>query len=154
MESTPAPDGLGVGDSLQGSGVDYGGKLTWGGADLVAYGYNGYGIGTTGLFFDAASASGAKRASHGYYFQGAYTFRGKLTLAASYGLSRLDLAPGEVDSALVKNNASEVGAVRYKLTDWLSLVAEYTHTDSKSHSGTSQSSDSMAAGSFLFFGAQ
>jgi hypothetical protein len=69
-------------------------------------------------------------------------------------LSRLDLAPGEVDSALVKNNASEVGAVRYKLTDWLSLVAEYTHTGSKLHGGTSTSSDSMAPGSFLFFGAQ
>jgi hypothetical protein len=154
LESNAAADALRVGHSLQVSGVDYGGKLTWGGADLVAYGYNGYGIGTTGLFFDAASATGAKRDSHGYYFQGAYTFRGKLTLAASYGLSRLDLAPGEVDSALVKNNASEVGAVRYKLTDWLSLVAEYTHTGSKSQGGTSTSSDSVAPGSFLFFGAQ
>jgi hypothetical protein len=154
LESNSAAEALQVRHSLQGSGIDYGGKLTIGGADILAYGYNGYGIGTTGLFFDAVTPSGGKRDSHGYYFQGAYTFNGKLTLTGSYGLSHLDLAPGEVNSSLMKDNSSEVGALRFKLTDWLSLVAEYTHTDAKSHGGNSTSSDSVAAGSFLFFGGQ
>jgi hypothetical protein len=75
------------------------------------------------------------------------------TLAASYGLSHLNLAPGEVDPALVKDNSSEVGQVRYKLTDWFTIVGEYTHTVARPHTGPSLNSDSVAGGGFLFFGA-
>jgi hypothetical protein len=151
LQSNAATQALAVGNGVQGTGVDYGGKLTYGGASLVAYGYNGWGLGTTGLFFDAVTPTGVKRGSYGYYIQPTYTFVKKFTVGASYGLSHLSLAPGEVDPGLLDNNASEIGGARYKLTDWVNLVAEYTHTHASAHSGTTDTSDSVAVGSILFF---
>ncbi|HKD84951.1 MAG TPA: hypothetical protein VKB58_09405 [Terriglobales bacterium] len=150
LQSNTPNQALATGSGTQGTGLDYGGKLTFGGASLVAYGYYGWGLGTTGLFFDAVTPTGMKRNSYGYYIQPTYTF-GKLTLGASYGLSHLGLAPGEVNPDLVSNNASEIGGARYKLTDWVNLVAEYTHTRSSAHSGNADTSDSIAVGSILFF---
>ena len=151
LESNSAPQVLPVGSGAQGTGIDYGGKLTYGGAGIVAYGYYGWGLGTTGLFFDAVAPSGLKRNSDGYYFQGTYTFIQKLTFGASYGLSHLALAPGEVNPDLLSNNSSEIGGVRYKLTNWVNLVGEYTHTRSNAYGGQVATSDAIAAGSILFF---
>jgi hypothetical protein len=151
LQSNAPNQALMVGNGVEGTGLDYGGKLTWGGANLVAYGYYGWGLGTTGLFFDAVTPTGQARNSYGYYIQPTYTFAGKFTVGASYGLSHLSLAPGEVNPDLLDNNASEIGGVRYKLTDWVNLVAEYTHTRSSAHSGSSATSDSVAVGSILFF---
>lgn len=151
LQSNAPNQALATGSGTQGTGLDYGGKLTFGGASLVAYGYYGWGLGTTGLFFDAVTPAGLKRNSYGYYIQPTYTFGGKFTIGASYGLSHLGLAPGEVNPDLLNNNASEIGGARYKLTDWVNLVAEYTHTRSSAHSGAADTSDSIAVGSILFF---
>ncbi len=151
LQSDAANQALPVGNGAQGTGLDYGGKVTWRGADLVGYGYYGWGLGTTGLFFDAVTPTGQTRNSYGYYIQPTYTFAGKFTLGASYGLSHLSLAPGEVNSDLLNNNGSEIGGARYKLTNWVNLVGEYTHTRSSSHSGEATTSDSVAVGSILFF---
>ncbi|HZD31957.1 MAG TPA: porin, partial [Candidatus Angelobacter sp.] len=151
LQSTAPTQALAVGSGTQGTGLDYGGDLTAGGASLVAYGYNGWGLGTTGLFFDAVTPAGVKRDSYGYYVQGTYTFAKKFTLGASYGLSHLSLAPGEVNPDLLDNNSSEIGGARYKLTSWVNLIAEYTHTRSSAHSGNSATSDSVAVGSFVAF---
>ncbi len=151
LQSNAANEVLPIGSGAQGTGIDYGGKLTYGGAGIVAYGYYGWGLGTTGLFFDAVAPSGLKRDSDGYYFQGTYTFIQKLTFGGSYGLSHLALAPGEVDPNLLSNNSSEIGGVRYKLTNWVNLVGEYTHTRSSAYGGQVTTSDSVAGGSILFF---
>src|ERR1035441_5483631 len=63
-----------VGQNVQAWGIDYGAKLSIGAADFVAYGYNGSGIGTEGLYFLATSPAGQTRGSQGYYLQGTYTF--------------------------------------------------------------------------------
>jgi len=133
------------------AGVDYGAKLELGAAGLVLYGYNADGIGTTGLFFDAVSTTGAKRGSGGGYVQGTYTFFNRLTFGASYGVSHLSLASGEVNPTLVRDNESEIIGVHYKLTDWVNLVAEYAHTQTKAHGGNGAVSDTVAAGTILFF---
>ena len=151
LQSNAATQALAVSNGTQGTGLDYGGKLTFGGASVVAYGYYGCGLGTTGLFFDAVTPTGLKRNSNGYYVQGTYTFVKKFTLGGSYGLSHLNLAPGEINPTLLDNNASEVGGARYKLTSWVDLVAEYTHTRSSAHNGGANTSDSIAVGSILFF---
>jgi hypothetical protein len=151
LQSNAATQALPVGTGTQGTGFDYGGKLNAGGAEFVGYGYNGWGLGTTGLFFDAVAPSGLKRDSYGYYFQGTYTFVHKFTVGGSYGLSHLDLASFEVDPNLVKNNSSDIGGVRYKLTNWVNLVGEYTHTRAVAYGGYVATSDSIAAGSILFF---
>jgi predicted porin len=133
-----------------GRGLDFGAKLSAGGASLLGYYYAGKGLGTTGLFILATDAAGRARGSDGYYVQGTYT-TGKLTLGASYGASRLDLTPGEVNPTLLRSNSSWVGQLRYGLTSWVTLVGEYTHTLSHAHGGNRATSDTVALGSILFF---
>jgi predicted porin len=151
LKSNGGSDAAPVGRSQRAIGGDFGTKLTLGGAALMLYGYTGDGIGTTGLFFDAVSATGAKRSSDGYIGQLTYTFFDRLTIGGSYGLSHLDLAAGEVNPTLVKDNDSTSFGIHYKLTDWVNLVTEYTHTHSRSHGSNAASEDTAAAGTILFF---
>ena len=147
-----------VGQSVQSWGIDYGAKLSIGAADFVAYGYNGSGIGTEGLYFLSTSPAGQTRGSQGYYLQGTYTFVKKLVVGLSYGQSNLILASGELTSpysadslAITRYNASYVGQVRYGLTKWVNLVGEYTHTRSESQARVNTTSDSIALGTIAFF---
>lgn len=138
------------GISYTGRGIDFGTKLSVGGASLLGYYYTGKGLGTTGLFILATDAAGTARGSSGYYVQGTFT-TGKLTLGASYGASRLDLTRGEINPSLLKSNSSYVGRLRYGLTSWVTLIGEYTHSMSRAHGGNRANSDTLAAGAILFF---
>nr|MCU0892666.1 porin [Sandarakinorhabdus sp.] len=139
-----------AGPGYNGRGLDFGAKVSAGGASLLGYYYTGKGLGTTGLFILATDAAGRARGSDGFYLQGTYTL-GKVTLAGSYGESRLDLTPGEINPTLLKRNSSYVGQLRYGLTSWVTLVGEYTHTMSSAHGGNRANSDTVAAGAILFF---
>ena len=119
-------------------------------AVLLGYYYNGSGLGTIGLFILATDAAGRKRDTNGYYVQGTLGF-GKVTLAGSYGQSRLGLTPGEVNPTLVDTNSSYVGQVRYGLTSWVTRLTKYTHTWSKAHGPNTATSDTLATGAILFF---
>lgn len=149
-ESLRAADTLGVNHSFQGWGFDFGGKVDVGPATLVAYGYTGSGVGTTALFFDAVDLNGHKRDSSGFYVQGQYNI-GKLALGASYGISYLDYASGEVNPLLVKSNEAEVFQALYHLTSWDSLVGEFIHSTATAHGGNQASDDALALGTILFF---
>ncbi len=144
-------DTLPAGKSNRGWGWDFGGKFDYGPAELVGYGYVGEGIGTTGLFFDAVSKNGGSRSSYGYYVQGSYTIFKKLTISASYGLSHLDLASGEVDPLLVRDNDSYSFGLKYGLTSWVNLIGEYTHTTATAHGGNQAEDDTIAVGAITFF---
>jgi predicted porin len=145
--------------------------LTVGPAALTAYYYRAHGVGTTGEFFEAIGANGKLRDSEGGYLQGSFKATEKLKLIASYGVSDLYLANGEAESeafqeiiapnpnpvtidpaaALVRRNESETAGAYYSLTDWLTLVGEYTHTDSKAHGPNSSEANSVSAGAILFY---
>jgi predicted porin len=152
---------IAAGESVRANGVDYGGKISLKGANFVAYGYNGWGIGTEGLLFLATSPSGATRSSDGYYAQGTYSFAKKWTLGASYGESNLHPASsGETvctstitlcTNSITKNNQSYVGQARYGLSSWVNLVGEYTHTRSESPGDIVGTSNSLALGTIAFF---
>ncbi|MDB5396810.1 MAG: porin [Rhodospirillales bacterium] len=148
---TAAGDTLPLGASKRGWGWDFGGKLDYGPAELVAYGYLGEGIGTTGLFFDAVSPGGQKRSSNGYYIQGSYIFIKKLTFSASYGLSHLDSGSGEFSPLLVKDNESYALGLKYGLTSWVNLIGEFTHTTATAHGGNRAEDDTFAIGAITFF---
>jgi len=163
-EATVASDPLlkiAPGTSVRANGVDYGGKIGFKGASFVAYGYNGWGIGTEGLLFLATSPSGATRPSDGYYAQGTYTFAKKWTLGASYGESNLHRASsGETvctgtitlcTNSITRNNQSFVGQARYGLTSWVNLIGEFTHTRSESQGDSVSTSNSFALGTIAFF---
>lgn len=147
---TQKHDVVGVLPSYTGSAFDVGAKLGFGGFSAVGYYYDGKGIGTTGLFILSTDALGRRRKSNGWYAQGAYTF-GKFTLAGSYGLSHLSLAPGEVNPTLLDKNSAWVGQARYGLTPWITLIGEYVHAKSTAHGTNEANSDTLATGAILFF---
>lgn len=147
---TQKHDGIGTSPSYTGNGFDVGAKLSYSGASLLGYYYNGSGIGTTGLFILSTSAAGRKRDSNGFYGQATYTI-GKLTGGISYGESHLDLAPGEINPTLLDKNSSWVGQLRYGLTPWVTLVGEYTHTKAQAQAINEAKSNTLAAGAILFF---
>jgi hypothetical protein len=144
------------------------------GFNLVAYGYTGKGVGTTGLFFDGVDNFGNARDSSGGYFQAAYTFKGwllpnPLTVGASWGVSHLETAGptnsleianciasttaalGAASSCLVRDNQSWIGFARYNLTDWVKLQAEYVHTIAENQIGIEQKDDMFAVGTTFFW---
>lgn len=131
--------------------ADIGGKIGWGPLEGVAYYYYGNGLGTTGLFFDGIADNGRKRNSEGYYVQLAYKILPKLKLVGSYGQSNLYRAPGENNSLLVRRNESEIGALYYNMTDWLTLMGEYAHSRSAAHNANSNSDNTMSLGAAIFF---
>ena len=157
--------------SKTGLAGEVGATVTVGPVGLTAYYYRAHGVGTTAEFFEAIGANGKLRDSEGGYLQGSFKVTPKLKLIASYGVSDLYLANGEaayetqqipelppalpeyVDPAqgLVRRNESETAGSYYALTDWLTLVGEYTHTDSKSHGTNSSTANSVSAGAILFY---
>jgi hypothetical protein len=131
---------------------EVGATLTVGPVGLTGYYYRGKGVGTTGLMFAGLSPEGDMRDSEGGYIQAMWKPIPKLKLVGSYGYSALFRAEGDdFDPNLVSRNEGEVGGVYYSLTDWVTLVGEYAHTDSKSHGPLANSANSLSAGAILFY---
>lgn len=128
-----------------------GAALTLGPVGLTGYIYRGSGVGTTGKFFDGIAPNGQLRDSEGGYIQASYKLTPRLKLVGSYGESSLYLAPGEYDPTLVRRNEAEVAAAYYQLTDWVTLVGEYAHEESKSHGPLDVTSNAVSAGAILFY---
>jgi predicted porin len=148
---TPA---VGQSTSYTGTEVDGGVKLDVAGFEGVLYGYTGKGVGTTGLFVLATSASGDTRKSDGGYVQATYKFD-KLKVGLSYGISDLKLADderaGQATSTLLKSNSSGVLGLYYSLTKSITLVGEYIDTKAKAWNGNSATQKDFALGGILFF---
>lgn len=145
---------LAVGGRIRETAFDGGVKLSAGGASVVAYGYNGRGIGTEAQLLLGVDAVGHPRMSRGGYLQGTYTFDKKLTLGGSWGISHLSPTPNDAGGAgLLRSNYSEVGQIRYALTQWATPIAEYTHGVSTGHLNTPAkgTEDSIALGTIFFF---
>jgi hypothetical protein len=142
--------------------VDGFGRLDVYGLSLVGYGYTGQGAGTTGLFRDGVDALGNTRRSFGGYGQASYTFYDVFTVGGSFGISVLNTA-GAVDAAaefaqciaggacLVRKNESWIPFIRYKLTDWVKLQAEYVHTRSENQIGRTITDNAVLAGTTFFW---
>jgi predicted porin len=141
--------------SVEGDAFDVGGKIAIGGLELVGYYYDGEGVGTTGIGFDAAAlVAGAvrERDSDGWYAQATFKIPGtRFKIGASFGESNLDRASGEPVTALVEKNEAWVFGVYYGLTKSLNLVAEYINTEAEAHNGVENKDDAIAVGAILFF---
>ncbi len=138
--------------SYTGRGMDLGGKLTVGPVTAVANWYTAKGLGTTVLNLLDTDVRGNPRGSDGFYLQALATF-GKVSVGGSYGESNLDRTAFELaaGNTLVSKNSSWVGQVRYGLTDWVTLLGEYSRASSNAHGGNAADSNSIAAGAILFF---
>src|ERR1700676_62970 len=144
--------GPGQSTSFTGTEVDGGVKLGVAGFEGVLYGYTGKGVGTTGLFILATSASGDTRKSDGGYVQATYKFD-KLKVGLSYGISDLKLANDEAafQNTLLKRNRSGVIGVYYSLTKSITLVGEFIDTKADAWNGNSATQKDFALGGILFF---
>jgi predicted porin len=131
-------------------GFDIGGKLTFGGLEILGWYYQGEGMGTTGLFVFASDGAGGERDSDGFLAQVTYKF-GDLKLGLNYGVSNLDLAPGEPPSELVETNEKYTVGAYYSLTENLTLLGEFTDTTSEAHNGIENDSSNFNIGAYLSF---
>jgi predicted porin len=135
------------------AGWDLGAKVNIAGFEVVAYWYDGDGIGTTDFLFDALDAGGNKRDSDGGYVQATYAIPGPGTkVGLSFGRSNLDRGPADpADTPLLKSNESWIIGAYHPLTPALNLVFEYTSTESKAHNGAKAEEGVFAIGAILFF---
>jgi len=126
-------------------------SLSFGNANIVAYGYSGEGVGTTILLKNGFDTTGKARDSDGGYVQGTYVLPTGTKLGVAYGVSNLDLATGETNTTLVEENERTTVGVYHPLTKHLNLVAEYNKVEATNQAGTSNESDTIALGAILFF---
>ncbi|MBX5462817.1 MAG: porin [Steroidobacteraceae bacterium] len=129
---------------------DIGGKVKYAGFEFAGWYYNGQGVGTTGLFFDAVDAQGDERDSDGFLAQLTYEF-GKTKLGVNYGESNLDATSGEINPTLVKKNSKFTVGVYYKLTENLTLLAEGTGIKSENQVNQENKAQTYNVGAFLSF---
>ena len=134
-------------------GYDVGAKVGIAGFEVVAYYYQGEGIGSTGFLFDAVDAGGNARDSDGFYVQATFKFPGIGTkIGASFGESNLDRGPADLPTtALFSKNESAVVGIYHPLTSFLNLVVEYTQTEATAHNGAEAKETAIAIGAILFY---
>lgn len=150
-------------ESLTAWGGAGGIKVDFSGVSIVGSGYYSKGLGTTftgsvsgdnsGFAGWAVAANGEGRKAYGWIGQATVTPKGsKVTIGASIGESRLDLADGEVNDELVRRNRSYVGLISYQITKSLRWVGEYTRSESTNHGGDPKNTANQGAtGLMLFF---
>ena len=111
-----------------------GASVSFGNANIVAYGYSGEGMGTTALLRDGYDTVGNARDSDGGYVQGTYVIPTGTKLGVSWGVSNLDTttAEGGAVDLVSENEMLTVGAY-HPLTKHLNLVAEYSAVEARNH---------------------
>ena len=102
------------------------------------------------MFLLASDGLGGERDSDGFLAQVTYKFD-ELKLGVNYGESNLDLAPGETISNLVATNKKFTVGAYYSLTENLTLLAEFTDTQSEAHNGVDNNSSNFNIGAYLSF---
>jgi len=142
--------------SFQSVGGDVFAKVDIGGLSLMASGYDGKGLGTTGLFFLADDGHGNGRPSNGFLVQATYTVD-QVKFGVNYGVSRLAFA-NQADRLatpfLLSENAKVTGGVYYNLTKNLTLLGEVSWVQTTAHFDSSLNNNTSVdgnIGAFLAF---
>jgi len=130
---------------------DIGANLNIAGFGLTGYYYGGKGIGTTGQMWDGYATNGNARDSDGGYVQATYALPTKTKIGASWGISKLDLASGETNANLVKENEMWTVGLYHPLTKHLNLVGEYSYLTSQAQGGAENKNNTGSLGAILFF---
>ena len=153
--SASAASTSGTVDDYTATVYDIGASVSSGNLGLVAYYYNGEGVGTTfmgtnGIRLNSGKAD--KRDSDGGYLQATYVIPTGTKLGVSYGVSRLDEASGETNATLIDENKRWTVGAYHPLTKHLNLVAEYNDVESEAQSSANErESSSISIGAILFF---
>jgi predicted porin len=139
--------------SFRSVGGDVFAKLDVGSLSLTASGYDGKGMGTTGLYFLADDGHGNARPSYGYLLQGTYAIQ-QVKFGVNYGVSRLAFANAADRAAvpdLLAENAKVTGGVYYSLTKNLTLLGEVSRVWTIAHNDGENKSTDVNVGAFLAF---
>lgn len=147
---TQKQEGITNVDDFDSRGFDVGGKVTYGGLEVMGWYYNGKGMGTTALYLFGAAPGGRERDSDGFLAQVTYKI-GATKIGVNYGESNLDLASGELPSDLVETNKKYTVGVYHSLTEALTLLAEFTDTKAEAHNGIENDSNNFNIGAYLAF---
>ena len=135
--------------------VEAGISVSMGNMNLVAYAYDGEGIGSTAMLRDGFDAAGKERDSDGGYVQATYVIPTGTKLGVSWGESNLDSSADDVSQShdLVATNEMLTVGAYHPLTKHLNLVAEYSKVETESNLSTisDTQSDIMSVGAILFF---
>jgi hypothetical protein len=144
------------GQSYNAYAGDIGANINLAGFGLTGYYYAGEGAGTTVMGrggYDFTNAR--KRDSDGGYVQATYTLPIKTKIGIAYGKSNLDKSgAGDDDSGdgvLTRSNERWTIGAYHPLTKHLNLVAEYSNTTAKSHTGGENENGVGSLGAILFF---
>ena len=126
-------------------------KVNTQGLGVVAYGFYGSALGTTGFGWNAVDrTTGEERTSFGYWGQVSYQI-GKLKPGVSYGASHLQEADDETNLGLLKKNATLTAGLYYALTESLNLVGEFNKTWTENQNGDDATDNAFSVGSIIFF---
>lgn len=142
--------GMGNVDS-DATGFDVNYKQAFGPMEVLLSYYTTEGLGTTALLFDGfAAADGAQRDSDGGLAQITFT-AGATKYGLNYGVSNLDTASGENAPTLIESNSKITAGIYHSLTPNLTLLAEYSDTESENQAGNDNSSSNFNVGAFFAF---
>jgi predicted porin len=148
-----------------GRAFDIGGKYDFAGFQVAGWYYYGKGVGTTGLFVNAANEDptrancrlgtdcwGNERTSNGFLAQVTYKIpETNFKVGVNYGTSKLDQADNEVNPFLLSRNDKGTLGFYDQLTPNLLLLAEVSRIRSFNQAGEQNQSTNGNIGAFVSF---
>ena len=134
------------------NGFELGGKVRFDAFEVLAYGFNGKGLGlsTVGAqFLGGADADGNKTKSNGYFVQGTYKL-GDTKFGLNYGQNKdKDGAAGAGVS--LKNQSYTLG-VYHSLNKFITLVGEFNNEKQTNSANSNETkTNTISLGGILFF---
>ena len=144
-------------DDVTAAGVSGGVQVFYKGAEFMASGFTGKGLGSILLLdTDSLDAVGEERKSYGFLVQGTYKFASTGTkLGVNYGANRMDETASDLATrgtgARIQEAASTVVGIYQDITPNWQVISEYIHTTNTWFNSAEQKSDAFTVGTFFFF---
>jgi len=153
-----AKSATGAFSEVTANGVSAGVQVFYQGAELMASGFSGRGLGSILLLdTDSLDAVGQERKSSGFLVQGTYKIAATDTkLGINYGMNIMDETANDAATrvtagARIKEAGSLTVGVYQNITPSWQVMAEVTHTTNEWFNGAKQDADAVAIGTFFFF---
>jgi hypothetical protein len=147
-----------VGDSVNASGVSGGVQVGFAGAELLASGFTGKGLGSLLLLdTDSLDAAGKERKSSGFLVQGTYMIAPTNTkLGINYGMNFVDETAADqaertAGTAELKDRSALTFGVYQNITPSWQVMAEYTRSTNTWYNDAEQKANTFSVGTFFFF---
>jgi predicted porin len=148
-QSTQGQDPV-LGEGFNATGWEGGIKASFGGFELVGYGFAAHGLGAStigALYFLPRNFSGGREHGSGYFVQGTYKVN-----ATKFGLSYGQNT--DVDSPLCggcdRKTPAMTAGLYYNFNKYVTLTGEYTYEQFKTNAPTAKA-NTLSLGAILFF---